>query len=151
MKKFSVFSLICILSGIMAFACQRDRGVYAGNESDTYQPRPAPVLTSQDVKGELIRVDMAGKTIAVRVENGMEQTFKFDDNTTLKGLDGQPLAAPAQAGKTNTSPLRNLAGKEGSELTVQWRQDNGARMATSIDVTQVSTSQNTRRAGKKRK
>src|SRR6185295_5892006 len=151
MKKFNVFSLICILSGFMVIACQRDRGVYAGNESDTYQPRPAPVLnTSSDVKGELIRVDMAGKMIAVRVENGMEQTFKFDDNTTLKGLDGQPPASPAQAGKTNASPLRNLAGKEGSEVTVQWHDDSGARMATNIDVTQVSTSHNTRRAGKKR-
>src|SRR5262245_26677477 len=121
MKKFTWFSLVCILSALMAFACQRDRGVYAGNESDTYQPRPAPVLTNnQEVKGELIRLDMAGKTIAVRVENGMEQTFKFDETTVLKGLEEQTQAAPAKSGKTSSSPLRNLAGKEGSELTVQW-------------------------------
>ena len=43
------------------------------------------------LQGELLRVDMAGKTISVRVENGMEQTFKFDDNTTVMGLEGQPL------------------------------------------------------------
>ena len=134
MKKFVVLAQICILSGFMTIACQRDRGVYAGNESDTYQPRPA-TLPLQDVKGELIRVDMAAKTIAVRIENGMEQTFKFDDNTVLKGLD---------------APIRNLAGKEGSELTVKWRNDNDAKMATGIEVTQVSTSKTTRRPAKKR-
>jgi len=102
------------------------------------------------VKGELHRVDLAGKTIAVRVENGMEQTFKFDDNTTVTGLEGQPQAnAPAQAGKASNSAIRSLAGKEGSEVTVMWREDNGARMATRVDVTQVSTTKNARR-GRKR-
>src|SRR2546425_4888823 len=35
----------------------------------------------QQMTGELQRVDMAAKTISIRVDNGMEQTFKFDDNT----------------------------------------------------------------------
>jgi len=144
MKKLIIFALASLLAGFMAMACQRDHGVYAGNDSETYKPRAAPSTTAtpgspQDVKGELLRVDMAGKTVAVRVENGMEQTFKFDDNTVLTGLD-QPQA------RKDKTPLRNLAGKEGSELSVRWRDENGAKMASNIQVTQVSTSKNTRRS-----
>src|SRR5437762_472477 len=144
MKKVMFLGLICILAGLV-FACQRDRGVLASNESDTYQPRPAPkpkvkAEAKNPLQGELLRVDMAGKTISVRVENGMEQTFKFDDNTTVMGLEGQPQTAPPAkiTSKASNSAIRNLAGKEGSEVTVTWRDDDGARMATAIDVTQVS-------------
>jgi hypothetical protein len=142
MKKVMFLALICILSGLLLIACQRDRGVLAGNESDTYQPRPAKVKAEakNPLQGDLLRVDMAGKTISVRVENGMEQTFKFDDNTTVMGLEGQPQTAPPAkiTSKTSNSAIRNLAGKEGSEVSVTWRDDDGARMATAIDVTQVS-------------
>jgi len=160
MKKVVVFSLISILPAFTLMGCQRDRGVDAGYEkgqTGTYQPRPAAATKGEarqkanpDVKGELHRVDLAGKTMAVRVANGMEQTFKFDDKTTVTGLEGQPQAnAPAQAGKASNSAIRSLAGKEGSEVTVMWREDKGARMATRVDVTQVSTTKNARR-GRKR-
>ena len=154
MKKFIAFGLVCMLSGFVVIACQRDRGVYAGNESD-YQPRAAPAerdSASRDVKGELMRVDIAGKTVAVRVANGMEQTLKFDDNTVLTGLalPQAPAPPPAKTRDSNNTSLRNLAGKEGSELTVQWRDENGAKMATNIEVTQVSISKNARRSGKRR-
>jgi len=105
MKKFVTVSFVCILSGLVLVACQRDQGVQAGNEQNRpgeYQPRPAPkgelqqdqakqdqAKEGQEITGELQRVDMAGKTITVRVDNGMEQTFKFDDNTMVMGLEGQ--------------------------------------------------------------
>jgi len=101
------------------------------------------------MNGELQRVDMAAKTITIRVDNGVEQTFKFDDNTMVKGLEGQSQpTAPSKGGKAANAPVRNLAGKEGSEVTVQWRDENGAKMATQINVTQVSTSKNTGNASK---
>ena len=45
MKKFVIFSFVCILSGLMLAACQREQGVQAGNEqgrTGEYQPRSAP-------------------------------------------------------------------------------------------------------------
>ena len=163
MTKFFILSLVCILSGLMLAACQREQGVQAGNEqgrangqgrTGEYQPRSAPsgeaeqsqaqqgqAQQGQEMTGELQRVDMAGKTITVRVDNGMEQTFKFDDNTMVMGLEGEPQAsAPSKSGKAANASIQNLVGKEGSEVTLQWRDENGAKTATHINVTQVSTS-----------
>ncbi len=144
MKKFIVFFVVCLISGFLLFACQRDRGVYAGNESDTYQPRPA----RQDMKGELVRVDVGGRRVAVRVESGMVQTFRVNDGTSIAGLENVPQANSAKAPKNNSNDLRQLAGKEGSEVTVQWTDENGAKIASNIIVTQVITSKNTRRSGR---
>jgi hypothetical protein len=151
MKKFVILSFVCILSVFMLVACQRDQGVQAGNEqgkAGTYQPRPAPkgeVEQNSEMSGELQRVDMAAKTISIRVDNGMEQTFKFEDNTMVMGLEGQSQSnAPSKAGKTGNASIRSLVGKEGSEVTVQWRDEDGAKVATHVNVTQVSTSKHTR-------
>ncbi len=168
MKKVVILSFICILSGLLLVACQRDQGVQAGNEGNEqnrpgeYQPRSAPTDETQQNQvhqdhaqpgqqstGELKRMDMAAKTITIRVDNGMEQTFKFDDNTVVMGLEEQSQpSAPSKSGKATNASVRNLAGKEGSEVTVQWRDENGAKMATQINVTQVSTSKNPRNAPK---
>jgi hypothetical protein len=147
------------VSVFILVGCQRDQGVQAGNEqgnTGTYQPRPAPKAEpgqnkgelgqNQEISGELQRVDMAAKTISIRVDNGMEQTFKFDGNTMVMGLEGQqpPATNPSKAGKATNASIRNLAGKEGSEVTIQWRDDGGAKMATQVNVTQVSTSKRSR-------
>jgi len=121
------FFLPIILSTLILAGCQRDRGVYAGN--DTYQPRPAPIqkkALSPDIHGELLRVDLKKSDFVVRVESGMEQTFKFDGNTVVLGLQG-----PAQ--------VKNLVGREGSELIVQWYEGDGLKSATRVDVTQPMT------------
>src|SRR5258708_34525634 len=133
MKKFVILSFVCALSALMLFACERDQGVQAGYEqgqTGTYQPRaarPTPppkgeVQQNPEMSGELQHVDMAAKTISIRVDNGMEQTFKFDNDTMVMGLEGQP----AKAGKAS---IRNLMGKEGSEVTVQWADGGGAKIA----------------------
>src|SRR5215813_14722051 len=116
MKKFVILSFVCLLSAFMLLACERNQGVQAGYEqgnTGTYQPRPAPppkgeVQRNDEMAGELQRVDMRAKTFSIRVDNGMEQTFKFDSDTTVLGLQGKPS-------------IRDLIGKEGSEVTVQWR------------------------------
>ena len=128
------FLLSLILPALVLIGCQRDRGVYAGN--DTYQPRPAPVQkkpVQPDIFGELLRVEPPKNSFVVRVENGMEQTFQFDDNTLVRGLgEAQPV-------------VKDLVGKEGSELIVQWQEEDGVKLASRIDVTQVITSKNVRR------
>jgi hypothetical protein len=45
--------------------------------------------------------------------------------------------------------VRNLAGKEGSELDVQFQTDDEAKIATRVDVTQVVTG--AKRAARRRK
>ncbi len=153
MRQISVVCF-CILSGALLAGCEPNRGVRAGNEdTDTYQPRKAPAATAssdtqQDIRGELTRVDMAGKTIAVRVENGMEQTFKFDDQTMVTGLPArEQKPATAKAG-ANTNAMRNLIGKEESEVSVQWRDENGSKVASRVDVVEVRTAKSTK--GRKR-
>src|SRR5439155_20860120 len=142
------------LSAFTLVGCQRDQGVQARNDrcnTGTYQPRPAPKAEpgqnkrelgqnkgepgqNQEISGELQRVDMAAKTISIRVDNGMEQTFKFDDTTMVTGLESQAQSnAPSKSGKTANAMIRNLVGKEGSEVRVQWRDENGAKMATHVD------------------
>ena len=139
MRKFVIFSFVCALCAMAVFACGRKQTVQAGSEqanTGTYQPRPAPppkgeVQSNQEMSGELQRITMAAKTFSIRVDNGMEQTFKFDETTMVMGLEQQPL-------KRGTASMRSLIGKEGSEVTVQWREVNGSKIATHIDVTQIS-------------
>ena len=142
MKKFVVLSFVCVLSALMLFACERNQGVQAGYEqgnTGTYQPRPVPPPKGEvqlnEMTGELQRVDMGGKTFSIRVDNGMEQTFKFDNDITILGLQGK-------------ASVRDLIGKEGSELTVRWTDADGAKMATRVDVTQISTARSSRRTKK---
>jgi hypothetical protein len=157
MRRFVILSFVCVLSALMLSACERNQGVQAGSEQSntgTYQPRPAPppkgeVQPNPEISGELRHVDMAAKTFSIRVDNGMEQTFKFDDDTMVMGLESQPqVTAPARTGKAGNTSVRNLMGKEGSEVTVQWREDNGAKMATHVDVTQISTARAPRHSSK---
>src|SRR5436190_20407120 len=98
MKGMIVISLACFLLVFALVGCQRDRGVQAGNDN-VYQPRAAP--TNGELKGELLQVDATGKSIGVRVENGMVQTFQCDNDTAVAGLPNQPAIAkkPASAGK----------------------------------------------------
>src|SRR5262249_15752121 len=146
MKKFVILSFVCVLSALVLVGCERNQGVQAAYEqgnTGTYQPRPAPppkgeVQRNDEMSGDLQRVSMAAKTFSIRVDNGMEQTFKFDNDTMVMGLKGKPSR-------------RGLIGKEGSEVTFQWRNADGAKMATRVDVTQISTSRSTRRTAKKTK
>jgi hypothetical protein len=141
MRRCIVVAFACILPFLVLAACEREQGVQAGYEQSqtgTYQPRPAPKAEagrqSQEMNGELQRVDMAAKTISIRVDNGMEQTFKFDDDTLVMGIQN--------------ASVRNLTGKEGSEVTVKWRDDNGIKVATHINVTQISSSKSLRKKTK---
>ena len=121
MKRFLIFSLIFCLSGLLTTGCER--GVRAGREGEpeTYQPRPAPIqkqtsrAMAQPMTGELLRVDRKAKTITVRAENGMEQTFKINNAIRVQ-------------------QLRDLRKKEGSLVAITWVDEAGTWTATSIDV-----------------
>ena len=133
MKRVLVYSVIWFLSGLLLISCER--GVRASREEGpaTYQPRPAPSeerpAPVRDMKGELISIDLKNNTIMVRAENGMEQTFRFNDLTSVLGVEPQ--------GTTTSTQVRSLIGKEGSEVMVRWDEEAGAKMATSVTVEQL--------------
>ena len=56
----------------------------------------------------------------------MEQTFRFNDQTSVQGLE----APRATANQPRTMAVRDLIGKEGSEVTVMWKEEASAKMAT---------------------
>lgn len=142
MKVAGIVFLICFFSGLVFVACQRDEGVRAARESD-YQPRPAPKQEAEDdienleLQGELVRIDTGRKIFTVRVENGMIQTFKFDSDTAVLGIDTK-TNADGTPGKIQDG-VRKLRGKEGSEVIVQWRELEGDKIATIIEVIQISS------------
>lgn len=129
MKRVTGFAIIFIVTCPLLVACQRNQGVQAGN--DDYQPRPAPTreVPKPEIKGELTQIDLENRTVVVRVENGMLQTFKFNEDTAVVGLVNQP---------------GSLVGREGSELAVQWEDEDDTKIATAIEVTQLSKSRNSR-------
>ena len=148
MKKFAIFSFICVV-GAMSIACDRS-GVYASNGDEIYQPRRAQVNKfyskyRYEMKGELIRVDLPAKTIAVQIENGLVQTFQLDEDTAVAGLENQAQTEPVKLSKARNPAIQSLAGKEGSEVTVRWKDQGEAKLATTVTVTQISFAKHTRR------
>jgi hypothetical protein len=153
MKRILAVSLMCAFSAFMLIACEREQGVQAGGEDSpgSYEPAPAPAtpgatpgagetgpgtgtMAGTEIRGELVRVDMANKTLVVKAQNGMEQTLKFNDQTMVMGA----ATGGTRTGDTHTQ-VRNLAGKEGSEVTVQWRDEGGSKVATMINVSDPGT------------
>src|ERR1041385_41825 len=80
-----------LLSGaFMLASCHKGDTVQAD-----YQPRPAPDAIAQmrvgkygkrEIQGQLRGVDVPRKTLVMRVENGMDQTFLWNDDTEVTGL-----------------------------------------------------------------
>jgi hypothetical protein len=136
MKRVLIYSIVCFFAGLLLQGCESRVRAGREGEPETYQPRPSPqqpVIAPEphsDVKGELMRVDLKNNTIMVRAQNGMEQTFKFNDQTMVQGLEKQGV--------------RSLIGKEGSEITVSWKEEAGAKMATMIDVNDLVSKKNKR-------
>jgi hypothetical protein len=98
------------------------------------------------MQGELLRVNAPGRTVELRVENGLIQTFRYDEQTVVSGLEGEPKpAATAKSGKV-TGPLAVLVGKEGSEVVVHFIDQNDDKLAKTIDVMQVHINKPTGRS-----
>src|SRR5262249_47035243 len=118
MRWWTFLSLMCFLSGFFALGCQREQGGQAGNEDETYAPRRAPKgevdLASHRMKGELVRVDTNAKTIVVRLENGMVQTFKIDEDTAVTGVESRPQTKGIKG-------VHSLLVNEGAEVRVEWK------------------------------
>jgi hypothetical protein len=139
MQKTISVGIACLIAVFLLASCERKPSVEAGNDPsrDTYQPRPAPAppaVGKNEVKGELLRVDTKGKTFVMRVANGMEQTFMFDDNTIVVGV----LTPNSKAAANTLANMKVLAKKPGSEMTVQWFDNQADKMATYVNVSELS-------------
>src|SRR5262249_35576467 len=131
MKKFTAIVAIWFLSGFMLAGCEHKQGVFDGNE--IYKPRPAP--RTDEMQGELFRINAPNRTVEVRLENGLAQTFKYDQTTVVSGLENE--VKPTAANIAKAGPLAVLIGKEGSEVTVHFISRDDAKFARMIDVPEI--------------
>jgi hypothetical protein len=76
-------------------------------------PAAAPAV------GELVRVDPDAKTLSIKTAAGAEMLFRYNDQTTVTGSE-----------KT----VAGLATMRGSQLTVTYRTEGTANIATMIEV-----------------
>lgn len=76
-------------------------------------PATAPAV------GELVRVDPDAKTLAIKTAAGAEMQFRYNDQTTVTGSE-----------KT----VAGLATMRGSQLTITFRSEGTANIATKIEV-----------------
>ena len=126
-------------------ACRSERRVHADSEpspTETYRPlQSASARLAQPIQGELNRVDPKNNTLVLRMENGVEQTFFFNDQTKVIG------APPAVAREKTpvTSQVAALIGRDGSEIKVQWTGEGADKTATSVDVLQLTAVKKTAR------
>jgi len=126
MKARGVMAL-CISAALVTAAC----GDGVDNDS-TLDPMPenapateparpsagaAPMERGADqvISGNLGNVDTDARTFTLSADN-REQTFRFNDDTDVTGASG----------------TQGLASREGARVTVHYRQDGGANVATRI-------------------
>jgi hypothetical protein len=149
--KALVATVVSVVSGflLLVASCERGPAVQAAEEEipgRSSQP-PSVSNSSSAIDGELLSVDVAAMQIVIRVENGMAQTFNWDDRTDVTGL----TSATNNAARSATAQLRRLAGRIGSDVSVQWRDDEGEKLATSINITYLmpGKAKRTRRRSKR--
>ena len=109
-----------------------------------FQPRKAPDAIStmklgkygnRKIDGLLRGVDLQSGSMVMEVENGMDQTFIWDEDTEMTGI---PTAKANNSTTTKNAFMKELATRPGSEITVEWRDEGYDRVATSIDVIDAS-------------
>lgn len=81
---------------------------------------------SQTVKGELVSVDDAAKSITIKDDKGAEQKFAYDDKTDVSG---------AREG------VAGLATRAGSKVTIKYTEGAAGKLATKIEVARAAGSQ----------
>ena len=128
-----------VLGGSLLMSCQQRDTVHADFE---YQPRPAPDAIQQlgmgkygyrKIDGELRGVDMQAQTLVMSVDSGMDQTFRWDEATVVTGFTSKkPMDVK--------SIMAELVRKQGAELFVEWRDENLQRVAETIEVRDLPSS-----------
>ena len=75
-------------------------GVAPGLASQEQQPRqPQPQSQSQPIQGDLVRVDADAKALTVKIADGTELQFLYDDSTEVSGAKGPAGLATMKEGR----------------------------------------------------
>lgn len=126
-RTFVMLSAVGLLS-VPAYVAAQDPQPQPPSQPTSPRPEPAPVAPmptdapsakSQTVKGELVSVDDAAKSITIKDEQGAEQKFAYDDKTDVSG---------AREG------VAGLATRAGSKVTVKFTDGAAGKLATKIEV-----------------
>ena len=113
---FAMFALVAST----AFAQGQPPGA-PGQPPQPERARPTEQAKAAQIQGELVNVDAAAKTITVKVADGSEMQFAYNDKTEVTGAkDG----------------VAGLATMKDSRVTVHFNDDAGAKakLATRIVV-----------------
>jgi hypothetical protein len=132
MKKYLTIALAILFASLALTACERKHNAEAASEVDphAYQPRPAPdpgLRPGDLIRGEISKVDIGNKMMVVRLENGMDQTLKLADDTQVVVTAVDPNGVRID--------LKELSTQYRSDVVIQWKDVDGSKVATSIDVT----------------
>jgi len=154
MSNIRAAGLVLLLSATILASCERKQTVQAGSEGSTatgeYQPRSAPeagvdvTKTPAEIKGTLRNVDLTNRTMTLRVDNGMDQTFNWDDQTTVLGMSSAVsdstamTAAKSRKASDAMKAMTQLSRRAGSDVSVKWKEDNDMKTATSVNVTDLA-------------
>jgi hypothetical protein len=126
-------------------SCQSPQHVQAAKEETASANRygQGPIV------GDLYSVDSTEKTIVIRVENGMAQTFRWDNDTLVDG--DLPSTEPKSTKDPYDTPtvLKRLSRHSGSELEVEWRAVNDEKLATAVHVTSLAPESSQKQRRKK--
>ena len=127
--RYWIHAAAVVLSLCMITSCQRAQRVQAGSEDRTADQ----IAPDEPIRGQLYSVDVAGKNMVIRVENGMAQTFKWDDATAIEGnLPDSVFTSPKTTSRTMVI-MKELARHSG-DIAVRWKDFNDEKMATVITV-----------------
>ena len=131
MKKYLTVALVMLFGTVALVSCERKHKAQAASEENprVYQPLPAPdpgLKPGDLIRGQIRKVDTGNKMLVVSLENGMDQTLKVADGTRIVVTAVDPSGVPIN--------LQQL--KYGSDVSIQWKEENGRKVATSIAVTQ---------------
>ena len=115
---------ISLMAVLVTVGCQQgeqDRTVIQDDQVSTIEPaplpEPLPVLEEQTVSGQVTKVDMDARTITVAAADA-EHVITFSDVTAVTGTAG----------------AQGLAGQEGTRVNVRYREDQGTKLASSIEI-----------------
>jgi hypothetical protein len=142
MKRYRTVALAILIASLAFITYERKYRVQAAGDGDpdTYLPLPAPdsgLKPGDLIIGDIRKVDIANKMMIVRLDNGMDQTLKLADDTQMVVTAVDPNGVPIN--------LKQLSTYYGSDVSIHWREENGAKVATSIDVTHQRQKRSKRR------
>ena len=131
----SIFMMmLLIVAGMPWLACSRQQSIGEEKTAQEQEPQVAqeqnfPPAAPQEAdlmfaEGEITKIDDQKQLIRIKTSDGKELEFSFNKDTQVEG-----------AGKT----VEGLAKMSGNHLSIHYKSEGGANMASRIEVHAQST------------